>query len=190
MEPKIVLASNSPRRREIMEMLPWDFFVEVEEVDETMDESLSLEENLLYLAYKKAERVADRYRDKFVVGGDTIVLVEGKVLGKPRDAEDAKAMLRLISSHTHSVWTGVCVLSGARNLDIRFVEKTDVMMTPMSEREIERYVRDGEPFGKAGSYAIQGKGGVYVEKIDGCYYNVVGLPLNRLYRELRAVIEE
>ncbi len=189
MQPNIILASNSPRRKEIMEMLPWDFFVEVEEVDETMDSSLSLDENLMMLAYIKAEQIADRYPDKIVIGGDTIVHVDGQVLGKPTDEEDAANMLKLISSHLHVVCTGVCILCRENNIDIRFVEKTDVTMTPMSEAEIARYIRDGEPFGKAGSYAIQGKGGVYVEKIDGCYYNVVGLPLNRLYKELKKIIE-
>lgn len=189
MNPKLVLASNSPRRKEIMEMLPWGFIVDAVETDEKMDDLLSVEENLEALAYQKALPIAEKYPDAIVIGGDTIVLADGKILGKPKDEEDAKAMLELISTHVHYVYTGVCILCKERDIDIRFIEKTAVYMTPMNEDEIADYVASGEPFGKAGSYAIQGKGGVHVAKIDGDFYNVVGLPLNHLYKELKAIIK-
>lgn len=189
MQRRLILASNSPRRKEIMEMLPWDFEVEAMETDETMDADLSLEENLKHLAYQKAIAISKKYPDAIVVGGDTVVSVENKILGKPKDAEDAKEMLRLISRHPHYVYTGVCILCKAKETDIRFIGKTAVYMSKMSEDEIEQYVASGEPFGKAGSYAIQGKGGVHVERMDGDYYNVVGLPLNHLYKELKKVMD-
>lgn len=188
MQPKLILASNSPRRKEIMEMLPWDFFVEAMETDEKIDENESVEENLKNIAYQKAVCISRKYPEAIVVGGDTIVLVQGEILGKPKNEEDAKNMLRSISTRTHYVYTGVCILCKDRDIDIRFIGKTTVYMTPMSEKEIEEYVASGEPFGKAGSYAIQGKGGVHVEKIEGDYYNVVGLPLNRLYQELKMIM--
>lgn len=189
MEPILVLASNSPRRKEIMEMLPWDFIVEAVETDESMDETLNIEHNLKTLAYRKALPIALKYPDAVVIGGDTVVLADGDILGKPKDEEDAKEMLRLISHHPHDVYTGVCILCRNRSIDIRFIEKTAVHMSPMDEDEIESYVKSGEPFGKAGSYAIQGKGGVHVKKIDGDYYNVVGLPLNHLYKELKTIMD-
>lgn len=182
---KIILASKSPRRREIMEMLPWDFEIDAVDTDETMDPSKSLEENLHSLSYNKALPIAKKFPDSLVIGSDTIVYAAGEILGKPQDAEDARRMLRLISSHPHYVYTGVCLLNLAKKIDIRFTECTEVAMTPMTDAEIEYYIKEGEPFGKAGAYAIQGKGGVYVEKINGDFYNVMGLPLNRLYKELK-----
>ena len=185
---KIYLASKSPRRSEIMEMLPWEYQVEAIDTDETMDQSKSLVENLHILAYTKALPIAEKYPDSVVIGADTIVSVKDEVLGKPKDIEDAKRMLRLISSNVHSVYTGVSIVCLSRGIDIRFAEKTEVYMTPMGEDEIEYYIKEGEPFGKAGAYAIQGKGGVYVERINGDFYNVMGLPLNRLYKELKQII--
>lgn len=188
MQPKLILASNSPRRKEIMEMLPWDFVVEAMETDEKIDENETVEENLKNIAYQKAVGISQKYPEAIIVGGDTVVLAQGEILGKPENEEDAKNMLRSISSHTHHVYTGVCILCKDRGIDIRFIGKTTVYMTPMDESEIEEYVASGEPFGKAGSYAIQGKGGVHVKRIEGDYYNVVGLPLNQLYRELKNIM--
>lgn len=189
MNSKIILASNSPRRKEIMEMLPWSFSVDAVETDETMDKNIPLEENLKNLAYQKAEKISDKYPDKIVIGADTIVFAGGKILGKPTDEKDAREMLRLISSEEHYVYTGVCILKKDSSVDIRFVEKTAITMTKMSESDIDEYISYGEYIGKAGSYAIQGKGGIYVEKIDGDFYNVVGLPLNRLYRNLKEIVD-
>ncbi len=188
MNTKIILASKSPRRQELMEMLPWAFEIEALDVDEQMDENRSVDENLMVLAHRKAIEIAHKYPDAIVIGGDTIVLADGRILGKPENLDDAKAMLRTISKEPHHVYTGICILCENRKLDIRFVEKTEVVMTPLTEQEIESYIADGEPFGKAGAYAIQGAGGVFVEKINGDFFNVVGLPVNRLYRELKKIL--
>lgn len=189
MNQLLVLASNSPRRKEIMEMLPWDFTVDAKDTEEVFDPAKTLDENLMELAYQKAKVVAGNHEDQVIIGGDTIVLVDGEVLGKPKDEADAKRMLHLISHDVHYVCTGVCILHEKSGTNIQFVEKTAIHMTPMSQSEIDEYVNTGEPFGKAGSYAIQGKGGVYVEGIHGDYYNVVGLPLNRLYKELKSLYQ-
>lgn len=185
---KIYLASKSPRREEIMSMLPWDFEIQALDTKEEMDPDKTIEENLHILAYQKALPIAELHPESLVIGADTIVAVKGEILGKPKDEEDARRMLRLISRNRHSVYTGVCILSKDGKVDVRFSERTDVLMSPMSEDEISHYISLGEPFGKAGAYAIQGKGGVYVERIEGDFYNVMGLPLNRLYKELKLII--
>ena len=182
---KIVLASKSPRRKEIMEMLPWDFDIDAIDTDESMDAHQSLEENLHQLAYNKAKPIAEKYPEALVIGSDTVVYANKEILGKPKDAADAKRMLKMISTNVHYVYTGVCILNLGENICIQFSECTEVHMTPMSNAEIDYYIEAGEPFGKAGAYAIQGKGGVYVEKIVGDFYNVMGLPLNKLYKELK-----
>ena len=187
---KIVLASKSPRRKEIMEMLPWAFEIDAVDTDEHMNGNQSLEENLHQLAYNKAKPIAEKYPEALVIGSDTIVYADDEILGKPKDAADAKRMLKIISTHAHYVYTGVCILNLEENICVQFSECTKVHMTPMNDAEIDYYVEEGEPFGKAGAYAIQGKGGVYVEKIEGDFYNVMGLPLNRLYKELRKLDEE
>lgn len=187
---KIVLASKSPRRKEIMEMLPWNFEIDAIDTKESMDDAKSLIENLHMLAYNKAKPVADKHPDSIVIGSDTIVYANNEILGKPKDKADAKRMLKLISTNAHYVYTGVCILNIEENIDIRFSECTEVYMTPMTDEEIDYYIEEGEPFGKAGAYAIQGKGGVYVEKIIGDFYNVMGLPLNRIYKELKKLMKE
>lgn len=182
---KLILASKSPRRSEIMEMLPWEFTVDAADIEEQMDASCTLEDNLRELTYQKALPIAERYPDHIVVGADTIVLAEDEILGKPKDEADARRMLHLISHKPHEAYTGVCLLCLETGERIHFCECTRVVMTPMSEAEIDRYIAGGEPFGKAGAYAIQGTGGVFVERIEGDFYNVMGLPLNRLYQELK-----
>lgn len=140
-------------------------------------------------ACRKAEDVAEGVEDAIVIGADTVVVVDGQILGKPTDEPDARRMLRLIGGRTHSVYTGVCLLSvrpeGTRRL--QGVERTEVKVRPISDSLIDRYIATGEPTDKAGGYAIQGKGAVLIEHIDGCYFNVVGLPVflvSRLLEEL------
>ena len=129
-------------------------------------------------------------KDILVIGADTVVAYGGQILGKPADEADAKRMLSMLSGNVHSVYTGVTfVIIGkdGRTGESSFVEKTDVHMFAMSEQEIDRYIASGEPMDKAGSYAIQGKCGIYIEKIDGDYYNVVGLPIARMYQSLKDI---
>ena len=187
---KIILASKSPRRKEIMDMLMWDYSVVTKDTDESMDEQLSLDENLKNLAYKKAFSVAKEHKTSIVIGADTIVYAEGKILGKPHDEEDARKMLKIISSAPHYVCTGVCILNLDRGIDIRFVEKTSIVMSKMTSEEIDWYINTNEWEGKAGAYAIQGKGGIFIKEVCGDFYNVVGLPVNRVYRELKTVLSK
>lgn len=183
-QKKIVLASKSPRRKEIMELTPWEFEVDAVDIDETMDKNLGLVENLMNLAQKKAQPIANKYPDSIVIGSDTIVCVDDEILGKPKDESEARSMLQMLSGREHSVFTGVSIQIINRDVKITLCEETKVYFKNLTESEISWYIKSGEPFGKAGSYGIQGKAGLFVEKIDGDYYNVVGLPLNKLYEEL------
>ena len=185
----IILASGSPRRKELVGNLPYNFKIIAKEVDETFDLALSPQENVMMLAKQKAIVVANEHPESFVVGCDTVVVIDGIILGKPVDEEDAKRILRLISGKTHTVFTGVCILCAMENVDIRFFEETKVKMKALADDEIDWYIKTGEPMDKAGAYGIQQKGAIFIERIDGDYFNVVGLPLNRLYVELGKVIK-
>ncbi len=190
----MILASQSPRRIELMREAGYDITVMPADIDETplADESpLQLVERL---ATAKAKAVAHARTlagnangpDETIVAADTIVAIDGEKLGKPRDAQDAQAMLRRLSGRSHQVATGVCIVCG--NTCTSFTEVTDVTFYALSDSEIEAYVTSGEPMDKAGSYGIQGIGGrMLVQRIDGDFYNVVGLPIARLARELRAL---
>jgi len=185
----IILASGSPRRKELISLLPWPFKVATKEVDETLDELLSVEENVQALALKKAEAVAKDYEEQFVVGADTMVCLEGKLLGKPHSKEEAFEMLKLLSGKSHQVLSGVAVICKSKGTQKVFCEATTVRMQPLSDEEINAYIETNEPMDKAGSYAIQGYGGKYIEGIEGDFFNVVGLPLHRLYEILKQEIK-
>ena len=182
---KIILASNSPRRRELLAGLGLDFTVKViSGIDESWPHSLKGEEIPLYISREKATP----YRpligpDELVITADTIVYVDGEVLGKPHDKADARRMLRLISGRWHEVITGVTLMTAARERS--FAVTTKVRFCNLTDDEINRYVESGLPMDKAGAYGIQEWiGYVGVEAIEGSYFNVVGLPVQRLYREL------
>lgn len=182
---KIILASNSPRRRELLAGLGLDFTVKViSGIDESWPHSLKGEDIPLYISREKAAP----YRpligpDELVITADTIVYVDGEVLGKPRDKADARRMLRLISGRWHEVITGVTLMTAARERS--FAVTTKVRFCNLTDDEINRYVESGLPMDKAGAYGIQEWiGYVGVEAIEGSYFNVVGLPVQRLYREL------
>lgn len=187
----ILLASGSPRRKELLAQAGFDFAVEVSNADEDVAE-VSPVRLVKELALRKAQAVADQHTDScLIVGADTIVVHDGQVLGKPADAEDAKRMLRTLSGDIHQVYTGVALLrlkEGEVTEKRSFSECTDVEMTEMSETEIETYVASGEPMDKAGAYGIQGKAAVFIRGIKGDYYNVVGLPVSRVYREIAKLI--
>lgn len=182
----IILASNSPRRRELLKALEIDFEVRtLDGVRETYPEQLPLDDVALYIASEKA----DAYRaligeDDLVITADTIVIVDGQVMGKPRDMEDARRMLRVLRDKTHEVVTGVCLTT--REEQRRFKVSTLVTFGPLTDEEIEQYVERCRPLDKAGAYGIQEWiGYIGVKGIRGSYYNVMGLPVQRIYRELK-----
>lgn len=197
---QIILASASPRRKELLEQIGLEFEICPAKGEEVITTTIP-EEVVQELSRQKAEEVAAMVssygeqhkeimtpQDLLVIGADTIVAAEGKILGKPKDEEDAFQMLSMLSGKAHSVYTGVTFVfvdkSGKAGA-YSFYEKTDVVMKEMSELEIKRYIATGEPMDKAGAYGIQGRCAIYVEKINGDYNNVVGLPVARIYKELQ-----
>ncbi len=182
---KLILASTSPRRRRLLEkFLGEELEVIAPEIDESKYRDLPPREQVKRIALAKAESIASRISGGVVVAADTIVVIDGEVLGKPYTIEEAKSMLRKLSGRKHKVITGIAVIdveSGEKVIDL---VESEVLMRKLSELEIELYVRSGEPMGKAGGYAIQGLGALLVKGISGCFYNVVGLPISRLYEIL------
>lgn len=189
MKYRLILASASPRRREILARVGAEFEV-IPATGEEMLTSRKPEQAALELSRQKAEETAGTLsRDAgniVVLGADTIVSLDGEILGKPKDKEDAVRMLGMLNGREHSVFTGVTMIvrgSGSEKI-ISFYEETRVFMYPMTEKQIQAYIETGEPMDKAGSYGIQGKCAVYIEKIVGDYYNVVGLPVAAIYQNL------
>ena len=174
---KIVLASASPRRVELLGSLGLDFDVVASMADEDVDPLMEPRKMVEELARRKASAVSVRHRGSVVLGADTIVCVDGKVLGKPADAEDAARMLQDLQGREHVVYTGVCVMWADEGIQETASEATLVRFASMSRREIEDYVESKEPMDKAGAYAIQGLGSIFITGITGDYSNVVGLPL-------------
>lgn len=180
---KLILASASPRRRELMALAGFDFEVITADVDEVLDPSLEPCELVMSLAFQKASAVAEYNPDAAVIGADTVVVLDGKVLGKPHSEEEAVQMLRELSGNTHEVYTGVCIIKGDKVH--KFYECTGVTFWPLEDELITQYVASKEPMDKAGAYGIQGKGSVLVKGIEGDYFNVVGFPVSRFYREIK-----
>lgn len=189
MKYRLILASASPRRREILARVGAEFEV-IPATGEEMLTSRKPEQAALELSRQKAEETAGTLsRDAgniVVLGADTIVSLDGEILGKPKDKEDAVRMLGMLNGREHSVFTGVTMIVRGSGLEkiISFYEETRVFMYPMTEKQIQAYIETGEPMDKAGSYGIQGKCAVYIEKIVGDYYNVVGLPVAAIYQNL------
>ncbi len=184
---QLILASASPRRRELLGLFHVPFAIRAADIDETMDPGKSPFEEVARVSHLKALAVP-REEGDIVIAADTIVVCEGRVLGKPRDAEDAKAMLRLLSGRDHQVMTGCTVLRGEKART--FTEVTDLHFRPLNQKEIEAYVASGEPMDKAGSYGIQGGAALFCERMNGDYYNVMGLPVCRLYQTLSDIAPE
>ena len=179
---ELILASQSPRRRELLGLFSLPFTVRVADIDETMDPTRSPAEEVARVSLAKA-RAVERKEEDVVIAADTIVVLGSRVLGKPASEAQAEQMLTALSGHAHQVMTGVTVLRGDRSLTA--TEITDIHFRELSTREIRRYIATGEPMDKAGSYGIQGGAALFAEKIHGDYYNVVGLPVCRLLRMLR-----
>jgi len=180
---KIILASNSPRRKELMSMLQVDYEVIVSRVEEIIDETLSEEDLVMDLAFQKAIDIFKTHKEDIVLGFDTLVYVENEILGKPTSAEDAKRMLKLLSGKTHTVVTGCAIIT--KTISKSFYEKSRVTFYSMTESEIDGYIASKESFDKAGAYAVQGLGSKFVKSIHGDFYTVMGLPVARLYHELK-----
>ena len=183
----VILASQSPRRKELLGLMNIPFTVRVADIDETMNPGAAAYDEVGRLSREKALAVS-REKDDIVIAADTIVVCEGKVLGKPRDEADAKAMLRLLSGKDHQVMTGCTVLRGDKCET--FTEVTDIHFRDLTEKEIARYVASGEPMDKAGSYGIQGGAALFCTHMVGDYYNVMGLPVCRLGLTLRTLAPE
>lgn len=185
---KVVLASASPRRKELIKNIFSEVSVKPAECDETLPENIGARQAVEYLSQiknKASEKLCDG--DELIISADTVVAVNDEILGKPSDKADARRMLELLSGQVHQVYTGV-TLSYKGNHHT-FSEKTDVEFYPLSTEEIEEYINSKEPYDKAGAYGIQGKAGLLVKGINGDYYNVVGLPVARLKREIIELIK-
>lgn len=181
---QLVLASASPRRKELLEELGFDFMVHPSGFEEK-DTHLTPEELVTHNALGKAQDVARHYRNALIIGVDTVGAFQDHILNKPRNREDAKRILRLISNTTHKVISGICVMDSDKKRAITAVETTLVTIDRLEEAEIDAYIRSGEGEDKAVSYAIQGLGSLFVKKIEGDYFNVVGLPVYRLRKLLK-----
>jgi septum formation protein len=177
--PRVLLASQSPRRSEILKSMHISFDIEPAIIDEVFRDDYSPIENVLSIAEEKARWVAGRNKNRFIIGADTIVILDNKIIGKPRDKEDAHNILSLLSGKRHSVITGVAVLNPQGNC---FPEATEsfVKIKDLTSIEIKNYIETGEPMDKAGAYAIQGKASAFVESYSGSWSNIVGLPIETL----------
>ncbi len=175
--PAMILASASPRRRELIGQLGIPFVVEVADVDETPRPGEPPREHTIRLARDKAAKVARAHPDAWVLGADTTVVIDGRMLGKPTDADDAFAMLRTICGRWHVVFTGYCLMRLATSEEMGDCAQSDVFLRALSDAQIRGYIATGEPMDKAGAYAIQGVGAGLVQQVRGSYTNVVGLPL-------------
>ncbi len=183
MNRPLILASNSARRKELMEMIGVPFTVCPAAHEEPVDPDTLLELSIEKISLAKAKEVAEKYPEALVLGSDTVVSIGGNVLGKPKDREDCVRMLKKLSGRTHTVITGYAFVSKEETFVSH--EKTEVTFARLSDEEIEHYADTNEPYDKAGAYAIQGKSGVFVKGIKGDVYTVIGLPVRRVYEYLR-----
>jgi len=187
---RIVLASQSPRRIELLKKIIPDFEVRISNIDEN-NYSVSVPWKLVEkLSRKKAENIAQQIPEGIIIGADSVVVLDGKILGKPKDPRDGFTMLNLLSDKIHQVYTGFTVIKKPHSISTSDHEVTDVKFRKLEAREIRRYIESGQPLDKAGSYGIQDDGAVFVESINGCYYNVVGLPITKLFLALKNLFDK
>jgi septum formation protein len=186
---KLILASSSPRRAQILLDAGFDFTIQPANVDESLAPGEAVEAYVARIAQAKAHAVAGRAladgTPAIIIAADTVVLAGKQILPKPKDADDARRMLRLLNATTHEVLTGLFVIRAYDGISFAHLERTRVEFTRISDIDIDAYIQNKEPFDKAGAYGIQGIGGRFVRKVDGCYFNVMGLPLSRLWEILR-----
>lgn len=187
---RIILASQSPRRRELLEMLGYPFEVKVSEAEEKIT-STNPAQVTEELSCQKAETVAEMIQEGLVIGADTVVSQDNKILGKPMDRQDAREMIQILQGRNHKVYTGVTVIERKAGREVRrvtFSEETIVKVASMTSKEVEQYISLPEPYDKAGGYGIQGTFAKYIQGIEGDYFNVVGLPIHRLYKVLKEFV--
>lgn len=183
--PKLILASGSPRRAEILTSVGWKFEKHVADIDETERDGEPPDEYVIRLAREKAEAVAARFSDSLVLGADTTVVINAQIIGKPVDLDDARRMLAMLSGNWHEVLTGVAIVE---NGVTRFaIQSTRVKFSPLSVDEIDFLALKGDPLDKAGAYAVQAQAALFIEGIEGDYWNVVGLPVSLVYRLMRGL---
>ncbi len=183
---RLILASASPRRKELLKSIRIPFIVAPAEIDELVQDGEEPEAHVQRLAYEKAFEISRKYQDSWVLGADTIVVIDGRILGKPSDETEAVKMLSILSGRTHVVFTGYAIINSCYP-DMKTVAyaRSEVFIRTLSKAEIQGYVLTGEPMDKAGAYAIQGVGAAIVEKVYGSYTNVVGLPLCEVARDFK-----
>ena len=185
---KLILASKSPRRSELLRAVGWSFESSPADINETRRNNEAAVDYVKRLAIEKAEAVAARFSSGLILAADTTVVVDDHILGQPADDEDARSMLKLLNGRWHEVLTGVALLrAGEGNGAVADYESTRVKFSEMSNEEIDWYVSTGEPQGKAGAYGIQGRASILIEKIEGDYFNIVGLPLRLVYELIRQI---
>ena len=184
----IVLASASPRRRELLKMITEDFIAVSTDADETLPEDITVKKAAEYLAEVKAACAAKDHPEALVIGCDTTVVFDDVILGKPKDKNQCRDFMDMLSGRTHSVITGCCLIH--RDNTITFSVETEVTFRKLTASEIEEYISTDEPYDKAGGYGIQGKGALLIEKINGDYFNVVGLPVSRLNIEFNKILNK
>jgi septum formation protein len=178
---KLVLASKSPRRSEILRNAGLDFTVRVADADETIPDGTKPQDAVVFLAARKAMAV-ERADDELVLGADTVVVLDNKILGKPKDRDDAYNMIKSLSGRVHSVFTGVCAVGNG--ISLTFAEETRVEFYPLTDEEINEYLDTDEPYDKAGAYGIQGYASKFIRGIEGDYFNVGGLPVSSVYKKI------
>ena len=182
----MILASKSPRRKKILEEFGFKFKVEAKETLEKSEKE-NPKDFVMEIALEKAMAVAEENYMEWIVAADTVVVHNNKILGKPKNEEEAKEVLKSLSSHSHEVYTGVAIVNKQKNINITFTELTKVYFKNISDQEINWYVETKEPLDKAGSYGIQGKGSILIEKIEGDFYNVMGFPISKFYEEMKKI---
>ncbi len=181
--PKLILASGSPRRSEILTSVGWEFTKHVADIDESEREGESPEDYVVRLAREKAEAVAAHYPDEIVLGADTTVVIDGQIIGKPVDLDDAVRMLTMLAGNWHEVLTGVAVVRDDKTRSS--IQRTRVKFAPMTDQEVAFLAKRGDPLDKAGAYAVQAQAALFIEGIEGDYWNVVGLPISLVYQLLK-----
>ena len=180
---KLILASASPRRKEILDIFTSDYEVKISHVSEKMDKDIDIYTNLMTIAKRKGESVLNSYPDSIVLSADTIVTYQDNILEKPTDEKDAREYLNILSDSTHSVITAFCIQTD-KHISVVDYEETYIQFKKLDDQIIENYIKTGEWKDKAGGYGIQGYGSVLVDNINGDYFNVVGLPISRIYKYL------
>ena len=188
----MILASGSPRRAEILTSVGWEFTKDSADIDETEFEGEKPEDYVQRLALEKAEAVAQKYDDVIVLGADTTVVIDNQILGKPTDLADARRMIKMLSGNWHEVLTGVAIVKvqSSKFKVQSSIQRTRVKFAEMTDEEIEFLVRFGEPLDKAGAYAVQAQAALFIEKIEGDYWNVVGLPISLVYELIEKMSEQ